>query len=106
MTTTAAPATVIGACPHDCPDTCSLVTTVVNGVATKVQGNPDHPATGGVLCAKVAKYAERTHHPERLTQPLKRVGPKGPGAQWQPVGWDEALADAANEADAEVSSDN
>ncbi len=89
------PFTVRGACPHDCPDTCALVTTVENGVATKVQGNPDHPATGGVLCAKVAKYAERTHHPERLTQPLKRVGPKGPGAQWQPVGWDEALADIA-----------
>ncbi len=87
--------TVLGACPHDCPDTCALVTTVQGGVAIKVQGNPAHPATGGVLCAKVAKYAERTHHPERLTQPLKRVGPKGPGGRFEPVGWDEALADIA-----------
>ena len=76
---------VRGACPHDCPDTCALVTTVQNGVALKVQGNPGHPATGGVLCAKVAKYAERTHHPERLLHPLKRVGPKGSG-QFQRVG--------------------
>lgn len=86
---------VRGACPHDCPDTCALLTTVENGVAIRVQGNPDHPATGGVLCAKVAKYAERTHHPERLTQPLRRVGPKGQGARFEPVGWDDALADIA-----------
>jgi anaerobic selenocysteine-containing dehydrogenase len=83
-------ATVLGACPHDCPDTCALVTTVQDGRAVKVQGNPDHPPTDGVLCAKVAKYAERTHHPERLLQPLKRVGPKGSG-QFTPITWDEAL---------------
>ncbi len=85
---------VRGACPHDCPDTCALITTVDYGVAIKVQGNPDHPATGGVLCAKVSKYAERTHHKERLLYPLKRVGPKGLG-QFQRVSWDEALADIA-----------
>ena len=72
----AVPTTVKGACPHDCPDTCALLTTVHNGVAIKVAGNPEHPATGGVLCTKVARYAERTHHPERLLHPLKRVGPK------------------------------
>jgi anaerobic selenocysteine-containing dehydrogenase len=85
---------VIGACPHDCPDTCSLVTTVENGVAVRVQGNPKHRHTDGVLCAKVSKYTERTHHPERLLTPLKRVGPKGSG-QFTPVSWDEALDDIA-----------
>ncbi|GKT22482.1 molybdopterin oxidoreductase family protein [Acidovorax sp. SUPP3334] len=86
---------VRGACPHDCPDTCALLTTVDKGVATRVQGNPAHGHTGGVLCAKVSRYAERTNHPERLLQPLKRVGPKGPGAQFVPVDWDDALADIA-----------
>ncbi|WP_101047659.1 molybdopterin-containing oxidoreductase family protein [Macromonas nakdongensis] len=86
--------TVVGACPHDCPDTCSFVTTVQNGVAVKVQGNPHHPQTGGVLCAKVSRYHERTHHPERLLTPLKRVGPKGAG-RFEPVSWDEALDDIA-----------
>ena len=85
---------VLGACPHDCPDTCSLVTTVENGVAVRVQGNPKHRHTDGVLCAKVSKYTERTHHPERLLTPLKRVGPKGSG-QFAPVPWDEALDDIA-----------
>lgn len=86
--------TVLGACPHDCPDTCSLVTTVVNGVATRVQGNAQHPMTGGVLCAKVSKYTERTYHPERVLTPLRRSGPKGSG-QFEPVSWDEVLADIA-----------
>jgi anaerobic selenocysteine-containing dehydrogenase len=85
---------VRGACPHDCPDTCSLITTVENGIAVKVQGNPEHPLTDGVLCAKVARYPERTYHPERVLQPLRRTGPKGSG-RFEPVSWDEALDDIA-----------
>ncbi len=86
--------TVIGACPHDCPDTCSLVTTVENGKAIRVQGNPHHPLTDGVLCTKVSRYTERTYHPDRILHPLKRIGPKGSG-QFVPVSWDEALNDIA-----------
>ena len=86
--------TVIGACPHDCPDTCSLVTTVENGKAIRVQGNLNHPMTDGVLCTKVSRYTERTYHPDRILHPLKRIGPKGSG-QFAPVSWDEALNDIA-----------
>ena len=86
--------TVRGACPHDCPDTCALLTTVENGVAVRVQGNPAHAQTGGVLCAKVSKYPERTYHPDRILTPLRRSGPKGSG-QFTQVGWDEALTDIA-----------
>jgi anaerobic selenocysteine-containing dehydrogenase len=92
--TAALPHTILGACPHDCPDTCSLLTTVTDGVATRVQGNSAHPMTGGVLCAKVSKYTERTYHPERVLTPMKRVGPKGSG-QFEPVSWDAALNDIA-----------
>jgi anaerobic selenocysteine-containing dehydrogenase len=67
---------------------------VQDGVAVKVQGNPKHPQTDGVLCTKVARYTERTYHPERLLQPLRRSGPKGSG-QFTPVSWNEALADIA-----------
>src|SRR5690606_23714118 len=76
------------------PDTCALLTTVENGRAVRVQGNPAHRHTDGVLCTKVSRYAERTHHPERLLQPLRRTGPKGSG-RFEPVGWDEALDDIA-----------
>jgi anaerobic selenocysteine-containing dehydrogenase len=67
-----------------------LLTTVQDGVAVKVQGNPNHPLTDGVLCTKVSRYTERTYHPERVLHPLKRVGPKGSG-QFERVRWDEAL---------------
>jgi anaerobic selenocysteine-containing dehydrogenase len=82
--------TVRGACPHDCPDTCALLTTVQDGVAIRVQGNPEHRHTDGALCTKVSRYTERSYHPERILQPLKRVGPKGSG-QFEPVSWDDAL---------------
>ncbi|WP_439519525.1 molybdopterin-containing oxidoreductase family protein [Hydrogenophaga sp.] len=86
---------VRGACPHDCPDTCSFITTVENGVATRVQGNPSHRHTDGALCTKVSRYTERTYHPDRLLQPLRRSGPKGSG-QFEPVDWDTALDDIAH----------
>lgn len=90
-----APLTVVkGACPHDCPDTCALLTTVRGGVAIRVQGNPAHAPTAGVLCTKVSRYPERTHHPERILQPLRRTGAKGAGT-FEPVSWDTALADIA-----------
>ncbi|HVL43652.1 MAG TPA: molybdopterin oxidoreductase family protein [Acidovorax sp.] len=91
------PIQVRGACPHDCPDTCALLTTVdEHGVATRVQGNPDHRHTDGALCAKVSKYTERSYHPERVLTPLKRTGAKGAG-QFVPVTWDEALSDIAEQ---------
>ena len=85
---------VIGACPHDCPDTCSLVTTVDNGCAVRVRGNPAHPPTDGVLCTKVSRYPERTHHPERILTPLRRVGAKGEG-RFEPITWGAALDEIA-----------
>jgi anaerobic selenocysteine-containing dehydrogenase len=86
---------VRGACPHDCPDTCALVTTVRDGIAIKVHGNPDHRPTDGVLCTKVSRYTERTYDPGRILQPMRRSGPKGSG-RFEPVGWDEALDDIAS----------
>src|SRR4051794_2971617 len=79
-----------GACPHDCPDTCALVTTVVDGIAIKVAGADDHPPTNGVLCTKVAKYLDRTYSPDRLLYPMKRAGKKGEG-RFERITWDEAL---------------
>lgn len=81
-------------CPHDCPDTCALLVTVKDGVATEVKGDPDHPTTAGVLCTKVARYTERTYHPDRLLTPLKRVGKKGEG-KFVAITWDEAITTIA-----------
>lgn len=83
--------TVPVACPHDCPDTCAMRVTVnAEGRAIKIEGDPEHPTTDGVLCTKVARYLERTYHPDRLLYPLKRAGRKGEG-KFERISWDEAL---------------
>ena len=86
--------TVRGTCPHDCPDTCAMRITVEDGKVTAVRGDPDHPPTQGVLCTKVSRYAERTYHRDRLTQPMRRVGPKGAG-RFEPISWESAFDIAA-----------
>src|SRR5678816_173596 len=79
------------ACPHDCPSTCALDVEVIDGRQIgRVRGAEDNDYTAGVICAKVARYAERIHHPDRLTHPLVRRGPKGSG-QFAPISWDDAL---------------
>ncbi|WP_420632093.1 molybdopterin-containing oxidoreductase family protein [Candidatus Leptofilum sp.] len=84
-----------GACPHDCPDTCGFVTEVENGRPIKFYGDPDHPITQGWLCAKVRPYLDHVYHPDRLTHPLRRVGPKGSG-QWERISWEAAISDIGN----------
>ncbi len=78
-------------CPHDCPSTCALeVELLPNGRIGRVHGAKANDYTAGVICNKVARYAERVHHPDRLMHPLKRSGPKGSG-QFTRCSWDEAL---------------
>ncbi|MCA9968694.1 MAG: molybdopterin-dependent oxidoreductase, partial [Anaerolineales bacterium] len=86
------PTQIKGACPHDCPDTCGVITEVEDGRAVAFYADPDHAVTQGWLCAKVRPYLQHVYHPERLTHPLRRVGPKG-GGQWVRISWDEALAE-------------
>lgn len=84
------------ACPHDCPSTCALDVDIdENGGIGRVRGAADNDYTAGVICAKVARYAERLYHPGRLLTPKRRKGGKGEGA-WQEVSWDEALDEIAD----------
>ena len=79
------------ACPHDCPSTCALEVEVLDErTIGRVRGAQENAYTDGVICAKVARYAERIHHPDRLLEPLIRKGPKGSG-EFTPVSWDAAL---------------
>ncbi len=82
--------TAHGGCPHDCPDTCSMVYEVEDGKLKSVKGNPNHPMTRGGLCVKLKDYEKRHYHPDRLLYPLRRTGPKG-SKQFERISWDEAL---------------
>ena len=87
----AIPAIHFSACPHDCPSTCALEVERIDArTIGRIRGAKDNSYTDGVICAKVARYAERVHHPERLLEPLLRTGPKGSGL-FAPISWDEAL---------------
>ncbi len=78
-------------CPHDCPSTCALEVEVLDGrTIGRVRGAEDNGYTAGVICAKVARYAERVHHPDRLMRPLRRKGAKGSG-EFETISWDDAL---------------
>jgi len=82
-------------CPHDCPSTCALEVERLDARRIgKVRGARDNDYTAGVICAKVARYQERIHHPDRLGQPQKRVGEKG-GGEFRPISWDDALDEVA-----------
>ncbi|KAB2719516.1 molybdopterin oxidoreductase family protein [Brucella intermedia] len=79
------------ACPHDCPSTCALDVEILDErTIGRVRGAKDNSYTAGVICAKVARYAERVHHPDRLKHPLVRAGAKGEG-QWKQASWEAAL---------------
>ncbi|MEF2547396.1 molybdopterin oxidoreductase family protein [Aurantimonas sp. E1-2-R+4] len=85
------------ACPHDCPSTCALDVEVLDSrTIGRVRGAAANDYTAGVICAKVARYAERIHHKDRLLKPLQRVGAKGEGG-WREIGWDDALDLVAEE---------
>ena len=91
----AEPHVVRGACPLDCPDTCSWEVTVENGRATDLRGTRDHPFTRGNLCVKVNRYLEQMASSDRLLYPMRRVGAKGEG-RFERFTWDEALGEIAD----------
>ena len=77
------------ACPLDCPDGCSLNVTVQDGRITKIDGSTSNPITDGYICAKVRRFGERVYGSDRLLYPAVRKGPKGAGARFERVSWDE-----------------
>lgn len=89
--------TVKTTCPRDCYDACGIVAIVRDGKLSKVLGDPDHLRAQGALCAKCALAYNGVWLDEarRLTQPLRRTGPKGQ-ASYVPVSWEEALSDIAS----------
>ncbi len=87
---------VCAQCPGGCGILVRTVTSVDDGVkrAVKIEGNPYHPISRGTVCPKGVAGLQALYDPDRIQGPLKRSGPRGSG-QWTSIGWDEALAMAA-----------
>jgi anaerobic selenocysteine-containing dehydrogenase len=75
---------------RNCHGGCGVLVYVKDGKIAKIAGDPDCPINHGTLCSKGLASTQLVYHPDRLTYPLKRKGPKGSG-QWQRISWDEAL---------------
>jgi anaerobic selenocysteine-containing dehydrogenase len=73
-------------CSRGCPDECGIVATLHDGVIVKLQGDPEHPVTQGVLCSQGNDYLKRQYAGDRLLYPLRRTS-----AGWEQVSWETAL---------------
>ena len=80
-------------CVLDCPDGCALAVEVVDGRVARV--GPAVAEGTEFICAKVAGFARRLYHEERILHPLRRSGVKG-GGHFAVVSWDEALREIAD----------
>lgn len=97
MPDTASDTIVHSTCPHDCPSTCALeVEKLDSHHIGRIRGASANAYTAGVVCEKVARYAERVHHPDRLSVPLQRTGRKGSG-EFAPLSWEAALDEVADQ---------
>src|SRR5262249_48429525 len=78
-----------------CIARCGTVATVEDGRFTRLDPDPTHP-TGAAICAKGRAAPELVYHKDRLTRPLRRLGPKDdPNPGWEEISWDAALAQTA-----------
>lgn len=73
-----------------CHGGCGVLVYVKNGRVAKIAGDPDCPINHGTLCSKGLASAQLAYHPDRLTHPVRRIGPKGSG-RWERISWDTAL---------------
>jgi len=70
---------------------CGGIAYVRDGKLWKFEGNPLDPQSRGRLCPRGTGAVGAHYDPDRLRQPLVRVGDRGKEV-FKPVSWDEALA--------------
>lgn len=81
-------------CRANCFQSCMFNAHVRDGklVKTSMMRYPEDDYSG--CCLRGLSIPQRTYNPNRLKQPLRRVGERG-GDQWEAISWDEAIAEVA-----------
>ena len=72
-----------------CHGGCGIDLYVRDGKLIKVEGVQEHPYNLGTLCPRALSMKELMYHKDRLTHPLKRIGPRGTNT-WERITWEEA----------------
>jgi len=73
-----------------CHGGCGVKLYVKDGRVVNVEGDETHPFSHGRACPRLMAMTQYMYHPDRITHPLKRVGPRGSG-EFERISWDEAL---------------
>ena len=68
-----------------------IVVRVMEGRAKKVEGNPDYPLNLGGHSALSEASLQGLYHPDRISAPLVRTGPRGSG-EYREISWEDAVA--------------
>jgi thiosulfate reductase/polysulfide reductase chain A len=77
-----------------CPNKCSVIAVVQDGLIRKLNPNRENPKSRGMLCARGNAGMLQVYDPARLKKPLIRAGARGEG-KWREASWDQAFDYAA-----------
>ena len=86
---------------HGCIQACPCLVYVKDGVAVRIEGDPDAPTNKGSLCMKGMNQIQTCYSPRRILHPIKRVGERG-GNDWEVISWDDAIDLAATKISEEI----
>jgi anaerobic selenocysteine-containing dehydrogenase len=75
---------------HDCHCKCGILLHVEGNTIVRVEGDPNHPVSQGMVCCKGLSVQQIHAHPDRLKYPLRRKGPRGAN-KWKEISWDDAM---------------
>ena len=75
---------------EQCVWRCGLRAKVKDGKVYKLDGNPYHPHSNGMLCPRGQAGVAMLYDPDRISFPMIRAGDRGSGL-WKRITWDEAL---------------
>jgi anaerobic selenocysteine-containing dehydrogenase len=106
------PENIIYSTCQNCNTQCGIKVKILNGVVTKIDGNPFSPWTlaphldyktpqaaaatvDGGICSKGHASIQTTYDPYRLVKVLKRAGSRGSN-KWKTIPFDQAIAEIAN----------
>lgn len=71
---------------HLCEAICGLTIETEEQRILSIKGDAQDSFSRGHICPKAVALQDIQHDPDRLRQPMRRVG-----SEWQPIGWDEAF---------------
>jgi len=81
---------------RQCDTAEGIVVRVMEGRAKKIEGNVDYPINVGKHSPRCEAGLQALYHPDRISSPLVRTGPRGSG-EYREISWEDAIGRLTNE---------